>query len=168
MSIDSVVHSFSYNLNFLRDQVADVPEADMVAQPNGIRNHPAWVIGHLTYSCQAIGSELGLPSWLTQTWAQQFGTGSVPASTVPADSDDCKANQLAALADAEGRIIDALLRMSDQQLDRPLPDEDFRKLLPTIRHAVTQILVAHTAYHVGQLTLWRNAMNLPVISRPFL
>jgi hypothetical protein len=51
-----VLHSFAYALNFLREQVADVGAADMVAQSNGIMNHPAWVIGHLTYSCEHLGA----------------------------------------------------------------------------------------------------------------
>ncbi len=55
MTMKPVLHSFVYCLDFLREQVADVAAADMVAQPNGIMNHPAWVIGHLTYTCQIVG-----------------------------------------------------------------------------------------------------------------
>lgn len=32
----AVVHSFGYCLDYLRDLVKDVTDADMVAQPNGI------------------------------------------------------------------------------------------------------------------------------------
>jgi hypothetical protein len=50
----------------------------MVAQPSGIVNHPAWVIGHLTYSCQELIGVIGLPAWLPDGWAERFGTGIVP------------------------------------------------------------------------------------------
>ena len=54
MTMQPVLHSFAYTLDYLREQVADVPEADMVAQPHGITNHPAWVIGHLTCATQML------------------------------------------------------------------------------------------------------------------
>jgi hypothetical protein len=41
-----VVHSFAYALNYLRELVADVSEAEWVAQPDGTPNYPARVIGH--------------------------------------------------------------------------------------------------------------------------
>lgn len=166
MSIDAVIYSFAYNLAFLKEQVADVVESDMVAQPNGIANHPSWVLGHLAYSCQAIGGEIGLDEWLPATSAALYGTGSVPKSEVTCYPT--KRESLARLNHAEQQIIAAAQRLSDQELDTCLPDESFRKQLPTVRHAVTQILVAHSANHVGQMTLWRNAMNLPPVSRPFL
>ena len=59
MTMKPVLHSFAYCLDFLREQVADVASADMVAQPNGIMNHPAWVIGHLTVTCQKLGGAIG-------------------------------------------------------------------------------------------------------------
>jgi hypothetical protein len=39
MTMEPVLHSFAYRLDFLREQVADVPPDDMVAQPDGIMNH---------------------------------------------------------------------------------------------------------------------------------
>ena len=35
-----------------------------------------------------------------------------------------------------------------------------------IGHAVLHILVSHTAVHVGQITAWRRAMELPVMNEP--
>lgn len=42
MTLNPILHSFKYGLDHLREQVPDVNETDMVAQPNGILNHPAW------------------------------------------------------------------------------------------------------------------------------
>lgn len=166
MSIECVIHSFSYSLDFLREQVADISPVDMVKQPNGIANHPAWVLGHLTFSCQAIGGEIGLAPWLPDHWESAYGTGSCPKP-----DQTCylpKLEALNKLADAQSKVIAALRKLSVGQLDQSLPDESFRKILPTVRHAVTQVLVAHVANHVGQMTLWRRAMKLPTVSRPFL
>ena len=165
MSMDPVLHSFAYALDYLREQLADVAPADMVAQPNGIVNHPAWVVGHLTHSCELLGGVIGLPAWLPGDWAGRFGTGSVPVADV--GRYEPKGAALALLRDAQSRITHAVGRLDDARLDAPFPDEAYREIFPTVRHALTQVLVGHTANHVGQLTVWRRAMGLPRLARSF-
>src|SRR5262245_57559510 len=80
MTMNAVLHSFTYSLDFLREQVASIAPADMVAQPHGIKNHPAWTIGHLTHVCEMLGGAIGLAPWLPNDFAKRFGTGSVPVA----------------------------------------------------------------------------------------
>ena len=160
-----VLHSFAYALDYLREQVADVAAADMVAQPKGIANHPAWVIGHLTFTCQMLAGAIGTPEWLPADMAQRFGTGSVPVADVHAYGT--KEDALAALRDAQSRITAAVEQLNDARLDEPFPDPAYLDVFPTIRHAITQVLVGHTSMHVGQLTVWRRAMSLPAMRRSF-
>lgn len=161
-----VLESFAYALDYLNDQVSDVAEADMVRQPAGVRNHPAWTIGHLAASCQGIGGEIGLEPWLPDSWGRSYGTGSVPAG-VPGVYPP-REELLAVLRDAALRVTTRVQAMSAEEFARPLPDERFRALLPTVGHALTQILVGHTTYHVGQLSVWRRLADLPPVERPFL
>ena len=137
----------------------------MVAQLNGIMNHPAWVIGHLTHTCQLLGGVIGLPEWLPHDWAERFGTGSVPVAD--AGLYETKNNALAMLRDAQSRITQAVDQLDDSRLDEPFPDESYRGVFPTIRHALTQVLVGHTANHIGQVSVWRRAMGLPPMGRSF-
>ena len=131
----------------------------------GIVNHPAWVIGHLTYSCQLLGAVLGLPEWLPDDWARRFGTGSVPVADVGVY--ESKHDALAILGDAQVRITRAVEQLDDARLDQPFPDEAYLDVFPTVRHALTHVLVGHTSMHVGQLTVWRRAMGLPPMRRAF-
>ncbi len=163
---DPIVDGFAYSLNFLRELVADLSAKEMVLQSEQIKNHPAWVIGHLAFSCQAIGGEIGLKSWLADNWGQRFGMGSEPVSDVVAYED--KAELLAILSDAQGRITKAVNNLPPQQLASPLPDDNYQNELPSIHHAIHQILIAHPAYHAGQTVIWRRAIGLPKINRPFL
>ena len=165
MTMKPVLHSFAYCLDFLREQVAGVDAADMVAQPNAIPNHPAWVIGHLTHSCELLGGAIGVAPWLPDDWAQRFGTGSVP--TADAGAYESKEAALEMLRDAQARISDAVKSLDDGRLDEPFPDAAYRDVFPTIRHALTQVLVGHTANHVGQLTVWRRAMSFTPLGRSF-
>jgi len=165
MTMKPVLHSFAYCLDFLREQVVDVAAPDMVAQLHGIMNHPAWVIGHLTVTCQQLGGVIGLPRWLPDDWAERFGTGSLPVAD--ASLYETKDSALAMLGDAEMRIIQAVDVLNDSRLDEPFPDESYVLVFPTIRHALTQVLVGHTANHIGQLSVWRRAMGLPPMGRSF-
>jgi hypothetical protein len=165
MTMKPVLHSFAYCLEYLREQVAELAASDMVAQPNGIMNHPAWVIGHLTHACQLLGGVIGLPEWLPNDWAKRFGTGSVPV----ADQSlyETKEDALAILGEAHMRITRAVEGLDDSSLDEPFPDKSYHYVFPTIRHALTQVLVGHTANHIGQVSVWRRAMGLPSMGRSF-
>jgi hypothetical protein len=161
----SILHSFAYALDYLREQVADVGPGDALTQPGQIVNHPAWVIGHLTFTCQMLGGAIGLPAWLPGDWASRFGTGSVPV-TDPAGCEPMH-RALDLLRDAELRLTRAVESLPDVRLDEPFPDASMRDVFPTIRHALTQVLVGHTAFHVGQVSVWRRAMGLPPMRRSF-
>jgi len=165
VTMQPALHSFAYGLDFLREQVEDVAEADMVAQPNGITNHPAWVIGHIAFACQSLGRAIGLPHWLPRDWNSRFGTGSVP--TADAALYGTKDELLATLREAQARMTQAVEQLDDSQLDQPFPVESYRGVFPTIRHALTQVLIGHTANHVGQLSVWRRAMSLPPMRHGF-
>ena len=130
---------------------------------NGIANHPLWVIGHTAFACQLLGRAIGLPHWLPRDWSKRFGTGSVPIAD--AELYGSKEDVPAKLAEAQSRITAAVEQLDDSQLDQPFPVESYRAVFPTIRHALTQVLIGHTANHVGQLSVWRRAMGLPPMRR---
>lgn len=159
------LHSFSYALDYLREQVSDLAPEQMVAQPNGFRNHPAWVIGHLSFTSQELGGALGLPPWLPDLFPRRYGTGSVPVSDVAVY--ESKNQSLAILRQTQERLILSIEGLTESELDRPFPDPAYLDVFPTIRHALTQVLVGHTAYHVGQIAAWRRAMGLAPMSRGF-
>ena len=160
-----VLHSFAYALDYLRDQIEGITPTQMVAQPDGIPNHPAWVIGHLAFTCQMLGEVIGVPPWLPSGWEKRFGTGSVPVAD--AGAYETKEQALAILTDAQSRVTRGVEALDDAQLDQPFPDPSYLYVFPTVRHALTQVLVGHTSMHVGQLTVWRRAMGLRAMSRSF-
>jgi hypothetical protein len=164
--LNPILHSYGLVLDYLHRLVADLDEQQMVRQPSGIVNHPAWVIGHLIYSCQAIGGEVGLPPWLTEDWTRCFGTGSAPIADPSAYPT--KAELLHALDDARTRLADRLATVGEAGLNEPLPDKEHRDTFPTVGHAVLHILVVHTAMHVGQVSVWRLAAGLPPVPEPFI
>lgn len=165
MTMKPVLHSFAYCLDYLREQVAELNNNEMVAQPNGIMNHPAWVMGHLTHTCQMLGGVIGLSPWLPDDWARRFGTDSAPIGDV--SLYETKEKLLVILQDAQARITSAAEELDEFRLEEPFPDESYREVFPSVRHALTQVLVGHTANHIGQVSVWRRAMGLPSMGRSF-
>lgn len=165
MSIQPVLHSFAYALEYLREQVADLLPADLVAQPPGATNHPAWTIGHLIFACELIGGVIGLQPWLPDGWTKRYGSGSTP--TADSGQYESKDDLLAHLRDAQTRVMNAAARLDDAQLDQPFPHPSYLEVFPTVRHALVQVLVGHTAFHIGQVAVWRKAMGLPRMKRSF-
>ena len=164
--VDEVLNSYGLTLDYLRRLAADVPDGALTRQPGGVVNHPAWVIGHLTYSCQALGGELGLTPWLPASWENLFGTGSVP--TAERSVYPSKADLLAALDNGQARLTARLAALGDAGMTGPLPDERYRAMFPTVGHAVVHILTAHAAVHVGQLSVWRRSAGYQPLGDAFV
>lgn len=163
---DGLIRSFEYSLGFLMELVSDVPDDRWTEQPPGLANHAAWVVGHLAYSCQAIGGEMGMQPWLPTGRRELFGTGSRPENQrghYPAGRV-----LLEELQSGSRRVRDQVRQSWGMISRQALPDERYRSLLPTVGDAVLQVLVAHSAYHVGQTALWRKAIGMPSPTRFYL
>jgi hypothetical protein len=137
----------------------------MAAQPNGVVNHPAWIAGHLAYTCELLAGVAGLPPWLPADWADRYGTGSVPVADVK--RYESKHELLAVLRDAQHRLVAAVEQVDAARLDEAFPDPAYRDVFPSVRHAFTQVMVGHAAFHVGQVSVWRRAMELRPMVRGF-
>lgn len=156
--IPELVHTLEAGVKFMEQSVADLSEQQMVEQPRGVPNHATWTLGHVVYSCQAMAAELGAEQWLPDDWESVFGYGSTPSSDLSRYPN--KSEALALLADAAGRLRLALVAANESALKRPLPEDTF----PTMGHLLLQVVIAHTAYHAGQLALWRRAIGKQAVA----
>ena len=161
----TVIHSFNYSLDYLVEQLADVSEAAMTVQPGGLLNHPSWTIGHLTFVLHMIGGVVGVRSCLPETFPRLFGPGSTPEND--RGSYDSKDEAIRRLRELQFLVTEAISKVEDDFLDQRFPDEAYLEVFPTIRHALTQVLTGHTAFHVGQISMWRRAMGLRPMARSY-
>ena len=155
---EELLNSYALVLADARRLLADVSDDRMASQPIEGMNHPAWIIGHVVYSFQMIGIEMGLAPWLPEGWADRFRTDSTPVSDRSAYPAKCEL--LGAFDDAAGRIRRRLAAMDDRDLAGPIPDVRYRQTFPTLGHAVLHILTVHTCVHLGQLSAWRRATGV--------
>jgi len=161
--IAEVLNSYALSIDYLRGLLADLPDEKLADQPGGVVNHPLWTIGHLVYSAQMIGIELGMPTWLPEDWATQYGKGSVPSPEL--GKYPIKDALFERLTDAEHRLKAHLQELGEESMRQPLSDERFRAMMPTLGHAVTHILTTHTGAHLGQVLVWRRVMGFPSLSK---
>jgi len=151
--IEEMIRAFSSTVRFVEQAVEDVAEEEMVVQPPGVPNHATWTLGHLIHSCEGMATEVGGARWLPDDWESKFGYGSTPSAE--RQGYPGKAEMLALLRDAEARLCETLRAADDATLHRRLEDETF----PTMVDVLMQVVVGHTAYHAGQLAVWRRAMG---------
>lgn len=153
--IDALLASCTYCCEWIVRATDDLAETERARMFPGLPNHPAWTLGHLLFSVQAIGGELDFPAWLDASWKSRFGPGSAPIADAAAYPPLAELRR--ELRAASQRLREHLAARPAAFLAEPLPDARFRSLLPTRGHAALQVLVGHAAFHAGQLAAWRRA-----------
>ena len=156
--MDEVANTLILNTQLLWRMVEPVPEDGMARQPAGIPNHPAWTLGHLAHSLQAIGGEIGLDTWLPENYAALFGTGSAP--TVDREAYPTKSELLEKVEQGAEHVLARLEEMTEDDFGAPLPDARYRDTFPTVGHALVHILGAHFGLHIGQLSCWLRSQGI--------
>ena len=155
--ITQMTDILEYTLDFMRQQIADVSDEEMVLQPPGAPNHAAWTLGHLIHSCQAIAIELGKQASSSTEWESRFGYGTRPNPV--ASENLSRSSLLTNLAETSDRLRATIQALDTRFLDEPPSEGETREMLPTMGHELIQVVVAHTAYHAGQLAAWRRAIG---------
>ena len=156
--IQHVTYLYKFNLGVAGRLVADLTPEQMVLQPSGAVNHPAWSLGHLVLSANGLAMFLGLESDVPQDWHKTFATGGIPSG----DAADypSKDDLLAALAAQHERNTEAVLRADPAWFATPHPDERRRRYFPTVGDIVTFLMTSHEASHLGQVSAWRRAAGI--------
>ena len=155
-----LLSGYQFNLDRSRVMVKDLSDEQMVWQPHGVVNHPAWILGHLALSSDGLARRFGLESTLPEGWADTFGPGGVPSGAV-ADFPG-RDRTLDELAAQHARVADAVGAADPAVFETPVPfpDERRRKAFPTLGDYAVFVMTIHEGSHIGQIAAWRRAMGL--------
>jgi len=139
----------------LAGQVADIPDAQMSAQPIAGMNHPAWLLGHILglehkVATSVMGRSLSLQ--LPADWWDIYGIGSTPKAEPKLYKS--KAFYMQGLDETSKAIAAYIREMKDADLANPLPDPLLAKSFPNFETLLVA-LPTHRAYHAGQIAIWR-------------
>jgi len=155
--IKPVLNTYAFNLTYAKMLVADLDAQQMTTQPHPKMNHPAWVLGHLATSSEFGCSMLGLEAKLPADWSEKFGNGSTP---VPGGDYPGKDTLLSTLEETHQRLTIALEAADAATLGSQMPNEEFRRVMPTLGDGLVFLATGHECTHLGQLSAWRRAVGL--------
>ena len=152
---EHALFTYRFNLGHIESLVKDLTDEQMVGQPNGVVNHPAWTLRHLASSSNFLATTLGLESTTPAEWdARSDGVPSGNASDFPS-----KDELLAALKAQHERVAEAVSNAAPELFAKD-SDEQMRSYFPKVGDLVDYMLTAHEGTHIGQISAWRRAMGL--------
>ncbi len=155
---EHLIFTYRFNLGHIRSLVEDLTDEQMVAQPHGVVNHPAWTLKHLASSANYVARWLGLESTFPADWEATPTVDGVPSGD--ASQYPSKAELLAELTAQHERVAAALASADPGLFAKEFPDEAMRKYFPLLGDAVNYMLSSHEATHIGQLAAWRRALGI--------
>lgn len=156
--LEHVLYVFQFNLNYLKAQLAEIPEEKMADQPENLPNHPAWTLGHLATSCALGASLLGVEMSFPESWMTLYQKGSKPLPD--RKSYLSKAQLLETLEQQHKKLVEAIDSTDPKLLASPLADETRRQRFPKTGDFICFLMTAHENMHIGQLADWRRAMGM--------
>ena len=146
-------------LQYCKMLVADIGDERMTEQPLPGVNHPAWILGHLAFSCAQGQDTLGGEMELPPAWVALFGPGSkITASRADYPSKD---ELLRAVEQGFEGLRQMVAAATAEQLGHPSTNPYTKDALPTIKEGVAFLLTGHLGVHLGQLSAWRRMIGLP-------
>ncbi|MGI9013649.1 MAG: DinB family protein [Phycisphaerales bacterium] len=149
-------------LEYGKQLAADIPAAAFTTMPHATMNHPAFCFGHTSIYGDRMLSLLGRDDLVqprpTYTELFQFGAVCANDASIYPPKDDIMAYYI----ERYTAVADALPDVPDDKLAHPNPGSGrMKELLPTIGQMVNFLAGAHHMVHLGQVSAWRRAMNLP-------
>lgn len=152
-----ILNAYSLNLHYLNELAKDIAPDEMTLQPEGIKNHAAWQIGHLVNTANGTAQLLGLESQVPENYKELFGQGSTPTNDAGRYPD--KETLLSQLAQQHQRVAAAFETASEELLTQPLENENLNSVFPTNGDLIVFMLTGHEGTHAGQLSAWRRVIG---------
>lgn len=150
ITADGLIRALARNADYLNTHLAGLTHADALVQPPVRGNSILWIVGHIVCYRNYMLNILGLPRVLPVEAAQRFARGSAPVS-----GEEPRLPRLEQLteayADSQGRVVEALPRLTPTQAAEVVTESDFT--LP--RAELVMVYMRHESYHAGQLELLR-------------
>ena len=151
-----LMRMYSYSLGEVQRLMEDVP-CERCADLAGTSKHPAWLVGHMTLAADLMlmlaGGEMKYPQW---SELYKPGTEPKPERSVYPKKDEV----MAIHAERHAALSERVGQMTQADFEQVLPKEDYREFFPTVGHAAVYFMASHEMYHLGQLSVWRNAAGV--------
>lgn len=159
--IDDLLQLYATNLDRARVLVGDIDAERMTLQPVEGINHPAWILGHLTWvSADVLGRMiLGVDHDLPADYESLFNHRSTPVADPTLYGS--RESLVDRLEDSHAGVFERLSKADESFIQQPTPHPRLAARFETIGKAMVHMMVGHEQYHLGQLSSWRRTAGLP-------
>jgi uncharacterized damage-inducible protein DinB len=164
-SVESVVFAWDNQVRYALRLLDDVTDAQMVLQPGGNMNHPAWILGHMSIYHPAVVSLLQGKPFDDPKDDTLFGFSVVKPQAELAVYGT-KESIVQRYAEGHEQVAQALLNATLEQLSQPPSLSRWREVYSTVGFMLPDLLIHHESTHVGQISIWRRAAGLPGVEYP--
>jgi hypothetical protein len=162
-NIETIIHTYEFNLVYANDLVKDIDESIMYKSfSSGLENHPAFILGHLVVASAMVLEDLGGSCELPDGWNKLFSRSGPGDPRLPqghSENSPLKSELLTELENNHEKVSLQLSQLENSVFAKPLQWR-FERMLPTLGDYITFMCVTHEAMHLGQLSAWRRAANL--------
>lgn len=162
--IDSIILQYDFNLKFAEKLVEDLDRVQMTASPYpGFENHPAFTLGHLVTASAMMAEDLGGTYNVPEGWMELFQRNGPGDPRLPSKDLSIypEKNMLLTELNRQHEIVKGIIRKTSEKKFYERFEWRFDAYFPTLIDLTNFICVNHEAMHLGQLSAWRRAMNLP-------
>jgi uncharacterized damage-inducible protein DinB len=157
--LDEAIQVNTFLTQHCRRIVADIPDERMAEQPLPGVNHPAWILGHLTWTADAVMEMFGGEKLLPADQVPLFQRESKPVST--RNTYPSKDELLRAFEQSYQRLREKAATADATMLSRPTTNPIAKDTLPTLKEMLAMLLTAHVGIHLGQLSAWSRMTGKP-------
>ena len=150
------MYEFSYAA--MNRNLQELSNEDSLVLPEAGGNCLNWVLGHVVAARGTVLMLAGTPPAMTGERLAPYRRGSHPEGT---DDFVDLATLLSWLDDTQKQLIPALAALSEEDLNRPVPEDQRR---PPLTGSVGDALIRlyyHEGYHNGQIGLLRRLAGKP-------
>ena len=155
-----IVYAYRWAAETMQHLVSDVTDEQFTAQPIEAINHPAWLFGHVSIYNGVIVALLKGESF-DNPWDAPCGKNSQP--TADRSAYPPKDEILARFASGVEAACEVIATATPDAWSKTLQHSTWGKQFEAVAPAVTFLATSHLALHLGQLSGWRRAMELPRI-----
>src|SRR5580658_4004858 len=151
-----LVDVLSKDLNFLKNTIQDMTDAELAQRPVPNANNPLWQIGHLIVAeTMMVNASAGktineLPAGFAERYSKQAAAENDPAKL------GTKADLIDQLMKMREKTCAWVATLSPDDMAKPAP-ERMRSMCPTVGHLI-YLFPSHVAMHVGQIQVLRRKL----------
>ncbi len=158
---DYIVPAASTSIHYGQLLAESIPAQQFAHMPHPGMNHPAFCLGHMVLSANAVLKMLGREDLV----AEPEGWGDLFEQDVECVEQDGRYPEKDLIVQlyvaSHEAAVQVLPTTPEEVFQRENPAEGrFKELAPTIGAAVNFLLVFHHSVHLGQVSAWRRAIGL--------